>query len=281
MDIKSLADKPQPDASEQHQEKIARLVRSFTSSYIHFRPRTRAILVFIGAIAIIIAWLTPWYASLFWTNSGAAVEAALHSGYEVTNLSPGDAYAKYGLNPMLHEVTGRDLAAQPGALGAIAFSRSYFYEWIGLAVLALLAMWTYERPETMALHRLRRRCYTTIESGKKLLLLWVAVQALWKGIDAASKAKVNGLALQSLDAGLSGAGVPASAVQHFVTNYSTGITLLPIGIIFAALGALSGDKKPKTDSNGNPVPSRVRFPAKFFAVAAIFIVAIMVALFTG
>ena len=66
-----------------------------------------------------------------------------------------------------------------------------------------------------------------------------------------------------------------------MTNYSTGITLLPIGIIFAALGALSGDKKPKTDSNGNPVPSRVRFPAKFFALAAIFIVAIMVALFTG
>lgn len=280
MDIKSPTDQVQPRAS-QLPEKAARLVRSFTSSYIHFRPRTRAILVFIGAVAVIIAWLTPWYVSMFWTTSSAAIEAALHAGYEVTNLSPGDPYAKYGLNPMLSEVTGRNLAAQPGALGAIAFSRSYFYEWILLAVLALLAMWTYERPESMAVHRVRRYCYTTIESGKKLLLLLVAAQALWKGIDAASKAKVNSLALQSLDAAFSGAGVPASAAQHFVTNYSTGITLLPIGIIFAALGALSGDKERKTDSNGNEVPPRVRIRARFFAVSGILIVVIMVALFTG
>jgi hypothetical protein len=126
-----------------------------------------------------------------------------------------------------------------------------------------------------------RNKLAAIESGKKLLLLFIAAEALCKGIDAASKAKVNSLSLQSLDAALSGAGVPASAAQHFVTNYSTGITLLPVGIIFAALGALSGDKEPKTDSDGNPVRSRVRIPAKFFAVAAIFVVAIMVALFAG
>ena len=53
--------------------------------------------------------------------------------------------------------------------------------------------------------------------------------------------------------------------------------LLAVGESLAELGGALR----KTDSDGNPVRSRVRIPAKFFAVAAIFVVAIMVALFTG
>jgi hypothetical protein len=262
-------------------EKIAERIRRFTSRRIRFRPRTRAILVFIGAIAVILAWLTPWYVSMTWMTSGTAIEAALHAGYVVTNLSPGDMEAKYGLNPMLREVTGRQLAAQPGALGAIAFSRTYFYEWIGLAVLALVAMWTHERPETLAVNRVRRLAYKYLEHGKVILLVFVAAQALWKGVDIASKAKVNSLALQQLGVSLHAAGVPTSAAGHFMTNYSTGIALLLIGLICAALGVLSGDKESKLDAFGNQVAARVRVPAGCFAVAAVLVIVIGFALFTG
>jgi hypothetical protein len=70
---------------------------------------------------------------------------------------------------------------------------------------------------------------------------------------------------------------------HFVTNYSFGLTILPLGVIFAALGVLSGDKEPKMslDAAGNPaaVAAKVRVKAWVMAVVAAFFIAITYALF--
>lgn len=255
-------------------EKLAEHIRRFTSRRIRFRPRTRAIFVFIGAIAIIVSWLTPWYASLTWglPSSGAS------DGYELTNLSPGDPYAKWGLNPWFKSFTGRDLSVGPAVLRQIAFSSSDFYAWIALAGLALIAIWTFERPRQGTLTTVaRRRIYLVFESAKVILLVFVVARCVWKGFDLANEATVNALARKALF----GPTVPSGL--HFVTNFSFGLTILPLGVIFAALGVLSGDKEPKTsfDAAGHPVAvaAKVRFKTWVMAVTAIFFIAITYAVF--
>jgi hypothetical protein len=46
-----------------------------TARFLKFRPRTRAILVLIGATFVIVARLTPWYVSVIWVNTGSHATA--------------------------------------------------------------------------------------------------------------------------------------------------------------------------------------------------------------
>jgi hypothetical protein len=125
----------------------------------------------------------------------------------------------------------------------------------------------------------RSRAYVIIESAKVVLLVYIVARCVWKGWDFASKATVNELAQKALF----GSAAPAAA--HYVTNYSFGLTLLPIGLIFAALGVLSGDKKPKYVVNeaGDSVPvvPKIRVKAWALAVIAIFFIAVCYGLFNG
>jgi hypothetical protein len=268
-----------PSAPTPH-EKLAEHIRKFTSHRIRIRPRTRAIFVFVGAIAIIVSWLTPWYNSLTWGLPSSQAPGTTSAGYEITNLSPGDAYAKYGLAPWFRTFTGRDLSSGPAVLRSIAFSSLDFYTWIVLALLALIAIWIYERPRqgqvTTAVHR---RIYLVFESGKVILLVFIVARCVWKGYDLASKATVNELAQKALF------GTTAPAAAHYVTNYSFGLTILPIGLIFAALGVLSGDKAPKVAPNavGSPVAvaHKVRVKAWALALGAIIFIAVTYGLFNG
>jgi hypothetical protein len=255
-------------------EKLADYLRKFTSRRIRFRPRTRAIFVFVGAIAIIVSWFTPWYACLTWglPSSGDSV------GYKLTNLSPGDPYAKYGLSPFFRTFTGQNLSAGPAVLRPIAFSSTDFSTWIALAVLALIAIWTYERPRQGTVTTVaRKRIYLFFESAKVILLVYVVARCVWKGFDLADEATVNALAQKALF------GATAPAAAHFVTNYSFGLTILPFGLIFAALGVLSGDKEPKIrfDAAGNPVVAKIRVKAWVMAAIAVFFIAISYGCFAG
>src|SRR5579859_3146562 len=85
MDISSLGEKVAGARVPSPHDKAAEQFRKLTSRFIRFTPRTRAILVFIGAIAVIGAWVTPWYVGIGWMNTGPALNVALHSGYHVTN----------------------------------------------------------------------------------------------------------------------------------------------------------------------------------------------------
>jgi hypothetical protein len=272
-----------PGAATPH-EKAAERIRKHISRRVRLRPRTRAILVFTGAILIIVSWLTPWYASLTWGLPSRQAPGTSNAGYELTNLSPGDAYAKYGLAPWFRTFTGRDLSSGPAALRSIAFSRTDFYTWVALAVLALIAIWTFERPRQGQLTKAaRRRIYLAIESGKVILLVFIVARCVWKGFDLVNKATVNGLAQKALF------GSPAPVAAHYVTNYSFGLTILPIGLILAALGVLSGDKDP--DKNPKvmidpagiqvPVAQKIRVKAWALALIAILFIAVAYALFNG
>jgi hypothetical protein len=94
---------------------------------------------------------------------------------------------------------------------------------------------------------------------------------------------VNGLAQKALF------GSPAPVAAHYVTNYSFGLTILPIGLILAALGVLSGDKDP--DKNPKvmidpagiqvPVAQKIRVKAWALALIAILFIAVAYALFNG
>jgi hypothetical protein len=163
---------------------------------------------------------------------------------------------------------------------SIAFSRTDFYTWVALAVLALIAIWTFERPRQGQLTTAaRRRIYLAIESGKVILLVFIVARCVWKGFDLVNKATVNGLAQKALF------GSPAPVATHYVTNYSFGLTILPIGLILAALGVLSGDKNPKVmiDPASIPVPvtQKIRVKAWALALIAIIFIAIAYALFNG
>lgn len=268
-----------PGAATPH-EKAAEHIRKHTSRRVRFRPRTRAILVFAGAVLIIVSWLTPWYASLTWAMPSTQPPGTSNAGYETTNLSPSDMYAKYGLAPWFKSFTGRDLSSGPAVLRSIAFSSTDFYTWVALAVLALIAIWTFERPRQGRLTTTaRKRIYLAIESGKVILLVFIVAQCVWKGFDLASKATVNRLAQQALF------GSPAPAAAHYVTNYSFGLTILPIGLIFAALGVLSGDKEPQVmiGPAGIPLPvtQKIRVKAWALALIAILFIVIAYALFDG
>ena len=158
--------------------------------------------------------------------------------------------------------------------------RTDFCTWITLALLALIAIWIYERPRqgrvTTAVHR---RIYLAFESGKVILLVFIVARCVWKGFDLASKATVTEMAQKALF------GSPAPAAAHYVTNYSFGLTILPIGLIFAALGVLSGDKALKValDAVGIPVAvaPKVTVKAWALALAAIIFIAVTYGLFNG
>jgi lysylphosphatidylglycerol synthetase-like protein (DUF2156 family) len=250
-------------------EKLAVQLRKHTSHRIRFRPRTRAIFVFIGAIAIIISWLTPWYNSLTWRLPSQGLSST-NDGYELTHLSAGDRYAKYGRVAWSKTFTGQDLTSGPAALRSIAFSSTDFYTWVALALLALIAIWTFERQRQGQVTSLARRwIYLVFESGKVLLLVYIVARCIWKGYDLAAKAKVNEAAQRAL---FGPSLAPAAA--HYVTNYSFGLTILPIGLIFAALGVISGDKHPES------VP-KVRVKAQTMAIIAIVFIAVTYGLFNG
>jgi hypothetical protein len=266
-------------------KRAKRIREKFRKYLIKLQPRTRAIFVFVGAIAIIVSWLTPWYDSLTWALPSHQAPGTTSAGYEFTNLSPGDIYAKYGLGAFSKTFTGRGLSSGPAVVRSIAFSSFDFDTWIILALLALIAIWILQRPQQehgQLTSLARQRIYKIIESGKVILLVVVVARCIWKGYDLATKATVNGLAQKALFGG------PAPAAAHYVTNYSFGLTILPIGLIFAALGVLSRDKDPKPpkvvlNAAGVlvPVAHKVRVKAWTMAVIAILFIAISYGLFNG
>lgn len=278
-----IAERPAGARVQNPHEKLAEYVREFTSRRIKFRPRTRAILVFIGAAAVIIGWLTPWYTSMVWVNAGAAMSAALHNGYQVTNPSGfGGNLIAQGLTPLIWQFNGTALTSGPPALASIAFTKHDFECWIGLAVLALLAMWTYEQPGIPGASVVRERIHKYIESGKVILLVYVLFRSIWKGIDLGTLATVNQHALSALTSDFTANGIPASAAHDFGTTFSVGLILLVVGLIFAALGVLSGDKAPKLGPDGYPVAvPKVRLKTLNVALIAGIVILAMYAVFQG
>jgi hypothetical protein len=267
-----------------HEKLIENLRKYGTARILKFRPRTRAVLLLAGATFVIAGWLTPWYESMVWVNAGSAMTTALHNGYQVTNVSGYGSLVAQGLTPLIREFNGSALITGPPALSAIAFTRHDLYCWAGLAILAALAMWTYERPDLPGMHAARRRIHTTIESAKVILLLYVVLRSVWKGIDLASLSTVNQHALSALTADYTAAGVPAPAAQDFRTTFSIGLLMLFIGLVFAMLSVLSGDKPPKTAPDGSPATAgatRIRLKSWNAAFIAIVIILITVALFQG
>src|SRR5580692_12118476 len=120
-------------------EQLAENLRKYTTArFLKFRPRTRAVLVLTGATLVIAAWLTPWYTSMVWLNAGTAMTTALHNGYQVTNLSGNSGLIAQGLTPLIRQFNGTALTS--GQLSSIAFTKHDLDSWIGLAVLAVLAM---------------------------------------------------------------------------------------------------------------------------------------------
>jgi hypothetical protein len=278
--VEGVLDGPTPS----HNDLIEWLRKHSTARVVKFRPRTRAILTLIGATFVIIGWLTPWYVSMVWLNTGNAMAAALRGGYQVTNVSGhGDLIAQ-GLTPLIREFNGTALTTGPSALSSIAFSKYDFDCWIGLAILAVLAMWTYERPDLPGAHAARRKIHKTIESGSHILLLFIVFRSLWKGIDLGTLGTVNQHSLTALTGDFSAGGVPASAVHDFTTTFSVGLILLVLGLIFAVLGVLSGDKEPKRAPDGSLVaagPTRIRLKSWNAAFIAIIAIMVLYALFQG
>jgi len=262
-------------------EKKAEQVRDYLAKHwLRIRPRTRAILIFAGAVLIVVAWLTPWYDSLTWSMPGSQSPGTSSAGYEVTSLSPGDPYAKYGLGAWSKTLTGHDLSSGPAVLRSIAFSSADFYSWVALALLALITIRLLELPGQGRLTaKASRRVYRAIKSGEVVVLLFVVARSLWKGFDLASRATVDAHAQQALFGG------PAPAAAHYVTNYSFGLTILPIGLILAAIGVLSADKQEKVmiGPDGAPVSAarKIRVKAWALALIAIIFVAITYGLFDG
>jgi hypothetical protein len=267
-----------------HKELIEQLRKYTTARFLKFRPRTRAVLVLIGATLVTAGWLTPWYESMVWVNTGGPMTTALRNGYQVTNVSGYGSLIAQGLTPLIREFNGTALTSGPPALSAIAFSKSDFDCWIGLAVLAVLAMWTYERPDLPGAHLARRKIHGVIESANVILLVYIVFRSVWKGIDLGTLATVNQHSLSVLTADFTAAGVPASAAHNFVTTFSIGLILLVPGLVFAALGVLSGDKAPKLAPDGSPVAAgtaRVRLKSWNAAFIAIIVIMIVYALFQG
>jgi hypothetical protein len=189
-----------------------------------------------------------------------------------------------GLTPLIREFNGTALTSGPAALSSIAFSKSDLECWAGLAILAVLAMWTYERPDFPGTHTVRTRIHTYIESAKVILLLYVVFRSIWKGIDLGTLATVNQHALSALTAAFTTAGVPASAAHDFRTTFSIGLIMLFFGLVFAMLGVLSGDKAPKPAPDGSPVAAgapRIRLKSWNAAFIAIVVILIAFALFQG
>jgi hypothetical protein len=280
VDISSLGEKVAGAGIPDPHEKVAEHVRKYTRRVIRFTPRTRAILVFIGAIAVIGSWFTPWYSCIGFVKSGAAFTVAYRYGYYVTNPANfGQSLLRQGYTAIEHDFSGRALASGPPQLRAIAFTQHDFEFWILLAILALLAMWTYERPDSPVVHRTRRQLHKWIESGKVIVLVYVLFRCVWKGIDLGTKSSVNAHALAALTSEFQASGVPPTAVTDYATTFSVGLILLLIGLICGALGVLSGDKPPKMvlGPDGYPVaaPRKVRVRAFTFGVGALILLVIL------
>ena len=280
MDISSLGEKVTGAGVPDPHEKVAEHVRKYTSRFIRCTPRTRAILVFIGAVAVIGSWFTPWYSCIGFVKSEAAFNVAYRYGYYVTNPADfGQSLIRQGYTAIEHDFSGRALASGPPQLRAIAFTQHDFELWILLAILALLAMWTYERPDSAVVHQTRRHVHKWIESGKVIVLIYILFRCVWKGIDLGTKATVNQHALAALTSEFNAAGLPATAVTDYATTFSVGLILLLVGLICGALGVLSGDKPPKVvlGPDGYPVavPRKVRVRAVTFAVGALILLVIL------
>jgi hypothetical protein len=261
-------------------ELAAEHVRKVTRRFVRFTPRTRAILVFTGAIAVIAAWLVPWYSCIGFVKSQAAFNVAYHYGYYVTNPANfGQNLIQQGYTAIERDFNGTALASGPPQLRAIAFTKTDFDCWIILAILALLAMWTYERPDASVAHKARRHLHTVIESGKVIVLVYVLFRSVWKGIDLGTKSTVNQHALSALTSELAAAGLPPTAVTDYQTTFSIGLILLVIGLVCGALGVLSGDKPPKVviGADGYPVAAqgKVRVRAAAFGIGALVLLVIL------
>src|ERR1017187_7342645 len=89
-----------------HEELIEHLRKYTIARFLKFRPRTRAVLVLIGATLVIAGWLTPWYESMVWVNTGVAMTTALSHGYQVTNVSGYGSLIAQGLTPLIREFNG-------------------------------------------------------------------------------------------------------------------------------------------------------------------------------
>jgi hypothetical protein len=133
------------------------------------------------------------------------------------------------------------------------------------------------------------RSPTCCRATPTILLVLIVARCVWKGFDLASLSTVNTLAQEALF------GSPAPAAAHYVTNYSFGLTILPLGLLFAALGVLSGDKEQKVALSAvgipapgpglapvpGPVPHKIRVRAWALALIALLFIGITYALFNG
>jgi hypothetical protein len=254
------------------QDGLVKRLRKIVSLGLKLRPGTRALLLFLGAVLIIDSWLTPWYASLTWALPASAHGALTYRGYEITNLSTGDIYAKYGLSPWTKSFTGYGLSEGTAVTRSIAFPSGDFWTWVALAVLALIALEIarYQRRNQLT-EVVHRRIFAVFEGTKVVVLLYIVVVCIWKGFDLTNKTAVS-LAAQKA---LYGSVAPVDA--HYVTNYSYGLLILPIGLILAGLGVMSISKAPKPPKM-KPQPDGTTVAVKsglsawsLFVIAAIFI----------
>jgi hypothetical protein len=251
---------------------LTKRVRKITSLGIKLRPGTRALLLFLGAVLIIDSWLTPWYTSLTWALPASAHDSLAYNGYEITNLLSSDPYAKYGLAPWTTSLTGYDLSRGPAVMRSIAFPSGDFWTWVTLAVLALIAIEIarYQR-RSQLIEAVHQRIFAVFEGTKVILLLYVVVRCIWKGFDLANKSTVSLVAQKALY----GSAAPADA--HYVTNYSYGLLILPIGLILAALGTMATSRSPrppkmKRQADGTTVAVKSGLGAMgLFVIAGIFV----------
>lgn len=238
---------------------VSAVLHKMTRRVVRFRPRTRAWLLFIGAVAVVSAWWLPWYDSLAWlTPSGT--QAAVQAGYQVTNLPIDDPFAQYGLNPVQREFGVAALAAGPEVLRSLSFSSSDFYDWLLLATASLIGLWTYERPGRSMI---RVALEWVVKVVKPIALIWALVGVVWKAATIMSLDTVNQVGQTALNDMLEAGGVPGAALQHYHTGFSTGLIALTIGLSLAFLGVFSGTKTAtgKPADTGPAALYRVRVPA--------------------
>lgn len=155
---------------------------------------------------------------------------------------------------------------------SIAFPSGDFWTWVIMAVLALIAIEIARSQRRSQLaETVHKRIFAVFEGTKVLLLMYVVIRCIWKGYDLANKNTVSLVAQKALY----GSAAPTDA--HYVTNYSFGLLVLPIGLILAALGTISTSRPPKPPKmklqpDGATVAVKSRLGAQhLFIIAAIFI----------
>lgn len=244
--------------------------KNLTQFVFKFRARTRVILVFLGSIFIIGAWLMPWYTNLYWLSSSAADEVALNTGYQVTNLPAGDPLAAWGRWPLQDEYTGNRLAHGSAYLRSLGFSQQDLYWWIALAALSLIALKTFE---WRGQDRLRDSISRIIEGAKAVALIRTIAACAWRAARFTSLTHVNSLARASLLASLRSHGITSPGLEHVHTGFSQGLISLFIGLVLAFLGVFSAVRKPRPNkprrSGRNGVQVIGQYPADLPPAAAI------------